>query len=138
MCLDTNQNQIPLIAEEDITVYKLLRNNGDGRLLSMYRYMHYQIGEEYTSELKYFTNEYPVEDAIAYVEEGLHSYSSTAIELVQFFAQNSDYNGDIIVVECVVPKGAKYYVGTFGGYDSIASDRLRTIRILGKEDVSSS
>ena len=37
---------------------------------------------------------------------------------------------DVVIVECIVPKGSRYYKGKFKEYDSIASDTLQYVKII--------
>ena len=177
MCLSNVTTTEPLIAEEDITVYKYIEkasilvnnwkelvNHGDeciavigndtvngkisidssGELFisaedmgynswvfdkmvtsiiikgkeiveqgyrTRYQYTKVVIGEEYTSEL--ICNYIDV-----YI--GLHSYINKP-ELSIY------YN----IVECIIPKGSKYFIGNFKGIkDSIASDKLKYVKII--------
>lgn len=137
MCLYTTLPNTPLIAAEDIIVYKVMDKTITGRLLSIFRQMEYVIGEEYEAALKYFdsddTDYYRREQGfIGRIEQGLHSYSRWNSILRQFI---DDPYGNAAVIECVVPKGAEYYHGIFGSNYSIASNKLRAVRILGKDDV---
>lgn len=136
MCLYTTLPNIPLIAEEDIIVYKIMDRTQNGELRSFYRNMVYVIGEEYESLLKYFdTDEHDYnhreQGFIGRIEEGLHSYSRMHVILMNFIYSSDE----IVVIECIVPKGAEYYHGVFGSHHSIASNKLRAVRILGKDDV---
>lgn len=79
-----------------------------------------EIGNTYTSELK--KNGYEV-------NEGLHSFST-----LQEARQDGDSEGEDVHVECIIPKGSKYYIGLFGGGVSYASDTLTYVRIVDKEE----
>jgi len=68
------------------------------------------IGEEYTSELI-------LQKSI--VNIGLHSY-----------VKKPNLNLEYILVECIIPKGSKYFVGNFEGKKSIASDTLKYVKII--------
>ena len=69
-----------------------------------------RIGETYISELRC---EY-LEAACYIVREGLHSYAN----------RSSYIHHRDVEVECIIPKGASYYVGTFRSDVSYASDKL--------------
>ena len=73
-------------------------------------------GETYISELNKHENE---------IQEGLHTFVNKA-DMVRI---DRDY-----VAECIIPKGSKYYVGTFMGYSSYASDKLTYTKITKHED----
>lgn len=68
-----------------------------------------KIGNEYTSELIFECSQ---------VNIGLHSYIKPDIDM------------RYILVECLIPKGSKYYIGNFNEKESIASDRLRYVKII--------
>jgi hypothetical protein len=76
-----------------------------------------KIGNEYTSELILNDGE---------IDIGLHSY-----------IKKPKFKGIIdIIAECVIPKGSKYFIGNFDEIeDSIASDRIRYVKILDGEIV---
>lgn len=81
---------------------------------TIYRNLIVKIGNEYTSRLILKNDENGSE-----VNIGLHSYIKKPI-----------FKKGNILVECIIPKGSKYFIGEFDETDSIASDRLRYVKIL--------
>ena len=57
------------------------------------------------------------------VEEGLHSYQKLGV--VERFI-----DATTIGVKCIIPKGSKYYVGTYGKDVSYASDKLIYVELI--------
>jgi hypothetical protein len=72
------------------------------------------LGESYTSDLILEKGSSPK------INIGLHSF-----KLLESAILDSKDEGRIIVVKAYIPKGANYYVGTFGTYTSYASNELR-------------
>lgn len=103
----------------DITVTSIIINNKeviDLKIVTPYRCFPIEIGKTYTSELI---------KRIEHVYEGLHSYKNSE-------DAKKYYTG--IYVECIIPKGSKYYEGKFIDYDAYASDKLTYVKII--EDCS--
>lgn len=106
----------PLIAKEDIVVYKVLQND----LTSPHRVFQYERNTHYYQEGKKFGMS---KDHVDYadnwyftIDQGLHAYTS---ELV------ADRNRSILydrIYEMVVPKGSQYYISRCG--KEIVSDNL--------------
>lgn len=101
----------------DNLVTSIIINNKeiiDLKMVTPYRHFPIEIGETYDSEL--------IKSDDDYIHEGLHSY------------KNSDdakiYNSGIYV-ECIIPKGSKYYEGKFNINDAYASDKLTYVKIIG-------
>lgn len=124
MCLyvlDTNKK--PLIAQEDITVYKRLERTGKGEYQSPYLGSYYERGQLYTSKigkLKAPKSQYPKTfkdhnmnrkvTTIGYIDEGIHAYTSRATAKSQS-EECWSWNEESIIT-CVIPKGSQYYLGS--------------------------
>lgn len=97
----------PLIAEEDVKVYKVLRKNG----LSPHQDFKYEKGYHYsvkrfTYKLNWFVNGRTKYDFEVRIYEGLHSYRiKTAAHKV-----NPTGTWNKMIVAMYVPKGAKYFM----------------------------
>lgn len=136
MCLYVKKNIITT-AEKDITCYKLLiRMNfrGEFRYCTPFRNYPIKLGE------RVFANGYEdigqrikVKKTFMYVVGGgfIHTFASIqGIKsfwkrwLGQYLLDLSDL--DLVVVKCLIPKGAQYYKGTFEwtGLSSYASTEL--------------
>lgn len=117
----------PKIAKKNITCYKLFRQVGmlsnPPYLESPYQNSVYEIGKKKTSKLIC----YMVSCGQA-VSIGLHSFNNyqSAIDNTSGWVMSK-----IIIVKCIIPKGAKYYTGTFDfRYPCRASTELIPIEIL--------
>lgn len=129
MCLTIPDNITrPFIAKRDIKVYKILTINILNEWHSPFMLKEYIPWETYTSDLEIVRT--------GRVEDGLHSIVSLkeAIELANDMRPYR-YGEFIIIVEAIIPKGSRYYKGTFDKhYSSIASDALYiTNKILWKD-----
>jgi len=139
MCLDLNYYQIfPKTASKDIICYKYLVNADAVRMknfyirkskesdlyLTPYKLAPIEIGNTYTSKLKIET-----EGAKFVINIGLHSFAS--FESLKYSIRISCYNtSEIIQVQCIIPKGSRYYVGKFAGEISYASNKLIYLKII--------
>ena len=125
MCLELNKNSVKCTALEDITVYKHLEKSEMGHLTTTYMCCPVEIGETYTSELEATIGSSNHE--FIFLEKGLHSFESL-ISAKQDAVDTCI--GDYVIVKCVIPKNANYYVGTFWGYKCYASDKLTYVEII--------
>lgn len=125
MCLTIRPDQKALCAEQDIKVYKVVLPDVSvpDQYYTLYRTFPIRIGETYTSEL-IVIDRWLRENNI--IEVGLHSY--TQLEDAMLDARWEDVN--FAIVECIIPKGAKYYQGEFGHDASYASDQLKYDKVL--------
>ena len=73
-----------------------------------------EIGREYKSELQ------KIYRCAGMVGRGLHSYAR----------KPRIADKGCIIAKCIIPKGSKYYKGTFRGRVSYASDTIRYVRLL--------
>ena len=100
----------------DHTVTSIIINNIEVinlKIVTPYRNFPIEIGKTYDSKLI---------KKDEYVHEGLHSYKTLDDAKI--------YNSGIYV-ECIIPKGSKYYEGKFNSNDAYASDKLTYVKILG-------
>ena len=134
MCLDLNSaNDKRHTAEEDIVVYKFLRYYVDEtyeEYTTPYQNKPVEIGSEYTSDLSGF------DDKIIF---GLHSFANLE-DAISRASVTCDL-GIWVVCKCLIPKGSRYYKGTFKIYkptqknvESFASNRLRYLEIINKNE----
>lgn len=138
MCLITDQKE-PKVAEQDITVYKILEG-----LTSPYNYFHYELGKLYETEIEeddewccfdakdaeYLTSNF--EDwergrngKLQCFGAGFHSISS--IDRAREFVRN---DGSMIIYEAIIPKGAQYYEN---GSQLAISNKLIIVKELENE-----
>lgn len=126
MCLTIKSWLMPKvkIAETDIYCYKYV-HQFDTDLRTPYYGALVEMGKTYKSKLICYTGGYRKyfwSKRHYYVDHGLHTFAKLES------ANNKASYGDV-VVECIIPKGAKYYVGIFTS-TSYASDKLTYIRII--------
>ena len=112
MCLNIHDNTKAKIAEKDITVYKHIIALGDGTFETSYQHTEIVIGETYSSKIK--------RDPWG-IEKALHSYKNLED------AENNSYGEPVI--ECIIPKGATYYEGTFINKPAYASNQLKYVKL---------
>jgi len=123
MCLENLTTKEPLIAKKDIVVYKYIIKVNQA-YLTYYRHKIIKIGKTYRSKLikiqLLFTK--------GLINEGLHSmkYKKDACYMAK--------DKLVTLVKCVIPKGSKYYEGSFNfrgeSYKSLASNKLKYLEII--------
>lgn len=106
MCLVTSQSK-PLIAKEDIVVYKCLFKQ-ETTLLSPYMEFEYKLRTLYEVSLGVI-----ICNDTTVVREGFHAYYTKKHALHKWTNE---------VYKCIVPKGSKYYLSKKFG--EIVSDKL--------------
>ena len=120
MCLYVRADQWSMTAERDLVVYKVLLKTDYGYVTPVQR-AEVKLGKTYKSELKKRIALYKGANAIGMVNEGLHSY--TSYEAANKVAKDLSKYKLVIIVMCMVPKGAEYYENV--REEEIASDELR-------------
>ena len=90
---------------------KIIRNTEIIGYQTIYQGFKVKMGETYTSDLEKISD---------YIEKGLHSFET--MEDAKYLSH--------VVAKCIIPKGSKYYKGTFLGDISYASDRLTYLKII--------
>ena len=116
MCLNlVKGNNKYKIASEDISVYKLLAYDGE-KFLTYFQLSPVEIGRTYVSE---FSFNYDGD-----VEKGLHSFANP---------QDALNGQERLVCRCIIPKGSRYYEGSFANRVSYASNRLTYVELLNPQ-----
>jgi hypothetical protein len=127
MCLVLYSREEPVkIAEEDITVWKLLREKYEkGKLIygGIWWPYNYIIGD--------FTRVEPLLKDGRLVSKGYHTLETVGGAVKMFKSLDHYHSGykDLVVVECIIPKGSEYYYGI--AHDPIpgyASSQLKIIK----------
>ena len=123
MCLEAYGKKI---ATEDIVCYKVLVKK-EGKLMSLFYKHEWVFGKEYEEED-------PITDFYEIGQGAFHSYKNLrdAIDNSNHVSGSWVLRGgaidDIIVVECIIPKGAEYYYGyTLDEEPSYASKKIKII-----------
>lgn len=142
MCLhDASQQKI---ADDDIVVYKVLQREKSlfwfTKYISPFRSSKWKVGKVVSSKLNYYEGcSFYSSDGMSVftitestVEAGLHSIVELedAVRLRLEINHDFRYNHDFVIGEFVIPKGSAYHEGTFSGFKSIASDKLKLVKIL--------
>ena len=135
MCLKTHFTT-PLIAGKDIVAYKVLLWDGT-RYLSPFQ------GHEYTLDTEeavdnmyegYSINDYYLGFGMS-IDEGLHSFTrlreakrGAKFYMFAYSDELKSLDVEVVILKSIIPKGAKYYEGTWGSHgnsiESYASDKL--------------
>ena len=122
MCLFINYLE-PKIADKDIVCYKLVkRTEIKGVQKSNIQRFEYIIRQLYTNyfDIKYVDMLIKRRYNLSAIEEGMfHSYANylSAITVLP----------NLVVLECIIPKGAYYFEGYFGNYPSYASSQIKIL-----------
>ena len=129
MCLRLKSKKTKVcIAKEDIICYKFLIRSvydDNGVYRTPYKNFPITIGSEYTSELN--------KDEFL-VDMGLHTFKN-----LEDTRKRASLNTYYTICKCLIPKGSRYYKGTFNTFDnhwndvwfeSYASDRLIYLEII--------
>ena len=126
-----NDHKEVKIATETITCYKRVKkagsiNFGDNKsyfkkkgwclntLLSVYQYMPYRVKTLYEVNVRFPKNKFTI-------SKGLHSYST--LKHTKWARDSFE-----IILECKIPKGAKYFYNP--ERNEYVSNQLRTVRIV--------
>lgn len=128
MCLYTEYDAVPTVAEQDIEVYKVVIRDDDGTLLSPFQNFEYKVGERYDgmlilNQIDNVENSVTIRSIIRLVESkvkdkklgschvGFHSF----VSLEQLNEVYTTLDGILanrhVVLRCVIPKGETYYKG---------------------------
>ena len=130
MCLVTTQLE-PKIANKDIICYKLVkRTKIKGIYKSSFQRFEYIIRQLYTNNLdikfvdKIIKNLDTTRSGLCLyiIEEGMfHSYASYLYPVILSPLPHG------ALLKCIIPKGAYYYKGNYGGLTSYASSQIKIL-----------
>lgn len=130
MCLYTEVNAKPSVAESDIVVYKVMKRikGVEGQFVSPFQKMDYFPGQSYTSEFssgtdKVFTRHDELhriyelastdadsgEESLGIIERGIHSFVELG-DAQEYVAVDHRCESHTIL-KCVIPAGAEYHKG---------------------------
>ena len=152
MCLivQTTEPECPYtIAPHDIPCFKIgyWLHTKEAFISEIYG-QEYKIGKTYWMRkpivplrLYYNTSTFPkvtYGNILSYdIERAFHSYSATRLDGVSIplFRCSHEYdNVSGAVLLCVIPKGAKFYVGLQGYADGYASEKIKPLKALPKHN----
>ena len=128
MCLVLKADEVK-VAESDIICYKVVLKT-DEDFVTYYRRSKVKLGCTYESELVVEDGFNTSLNQVKVVEKGLHTFDCT---LHASYFMDSNFNQDSVLIQCVIPKGSKYYVGCFNSYyNSYASEKLVYVKVIDK------
>lgn len=135
MCWTSQQQPVAMIATKDIPVYKIMKVFKGGiynEIYSYYQSFRYELDSKYEGKLDN-PHKYGYEARIPCYEinKGYHSYSSELTEITYPFKDFREIRvKDVrpvitlgtyctgVVIQCAIPKGARYYLNENGEYVS--------------------
>ena len=128
MCLVTKLEH-PIVAEKPITCYKVLWRLGVNKLRSYFHSdFEWEMDKVHTTTLH---KSQKLEDGRRSVNQGFHSYKGLHSAMV--FMNSTQLT--CVAVECIIPKGTKYYVGEDRDYrKGYASEKLMPIKVITIEE----
>lgn len=135
MCLHTNQSK-PFIAKEDITCYKIVNKISDTKVESDVMEFFYTLNKLYTiPELKLVKSKIIGSYFKKYIiAEGFHSYIQLSDAVIDCKCELSLLSSTRIIVECIIPKGSKYFLG-YNDYrfECYCSDKIIITNIMNSK-----
>ena len=122
MCLYLQHSE-PKIADKDIICYKLVkRTKIKGVYKSNFLKFEYIIRQLYTNyfDIKYVDMLIKRRYNLPAIENGMfHSYANY-LSIITVLP-------DLVVLKCIIPKGAYYFKGYYGNYPSYASSQIKIL-----------
>jgi len=121
MCLylDGHTNKV-LTAPSDITVYKHLiaTPNADStaRYVTPYQYNDVEVPSEVTANMSYLH--------VTEVNEAIHAFMLECDAHDDAMEEFKLTSHSYVVVKCIIPKGTKYYIGSFADRKACATEKL--------------
>lgn len=134
MCWYSKKKKAAQIAVEDILVYKVMyRKPDNGGFRSLYRRMDYELEKIYWTDVSPISIDSPLYSMM--IKEGFHSYSIDKTKAIKNnesqtltviykngeFVDSTFFSVNLVIAECIIPAGSKYYENDFG---EIVSDRI--------------
>lgn len=123
------------IAEEDISVFKIVCNDKK----SLFRIFPYEENTEYSLRKEIHVYESNIMNFV--INEGFHSYckkceithayGSGFFQVIDLLGTVLLYYSDHLILECLIPKGASYYINEKG---ECVSDKLKTLKFYKIDD----
>ena len=115
MCLLTNDKKV-LTAEKDLTFYKVVKLDKNGKYFSLFMYDRITIGklkkQKYINGFRFIQNAYNVFD---YRIEAGGYHLFTNLNFAKEYADGESWGGvrRTKVIKAIVPKGTKYVKGVY-------------------------
>lgn len=145
MCLVITKFNKLEVAQEDIKCYKILFKSSvcPGLFYAPYQNFNYKLGVTYFTNISVsyncntfglsffryiFYNLFDKFLDVKGVNQGFHSFVNLKDAIKE---RNSDVDYKRLVIsECIISKGSKYYKGAYSNYDGYVSDNIRINKII--------
>jgi hypothetical protein len=145
MCLIITKFNKLEVAQEDIKCYKILFKSSahSDIYYAPYQNFTYELGVTYFTNISVsyncntfglsffrfiFYNLFDKFLDVKGVNQGFHSFVNLKDAIKE---RNSDVDYKRLVIgECIIPKGAKYYKGAYSNYDGYVSDNIKINKII--------
>jgi len=121
MCLTVKKRSCIQTAKKDIIAYKVLLSNGHNEIISPYENFKYKLSKLYR------LNDSLSKECDNSIEKGYHSFvtnKGVKKELKFWYTLSCTDDFNAKVFKCIIPKGSKYYVGTYDDNKSYCSDQI--------------
>ena len=145
MCLVITKFNKLEVAQEDIKCYKILFKfeKHPDILMAPYQNFNYELGVTYFTNISVsyncntfglsffrymFYNLFDKFLDVKGVNQGFHSFVNLKDAIKE---RNSDVDyKKLVICECIIPKGSKYYKGAYSNYNGYVSDNIRINKII--------
>lgn len=145
MCLVITKFNKLKVAQEDIKCYKILFKfeRCPDVLMAPYQNFNYKLGKTHSTNISVsyncntfrlsffrymFYNLFDKFLDVKGVNQGFHSFVNLKDAIKE---RNSDVDYKrLVICECIIPKGSKYYKGVYSNYDGYASDSIKINKII--------
>lgn len=139
MCMITDKTEYLVVPDKPVTCYKAMRpidygsavKASDYKFRSEYMGYIYTLGEDYSLRGSADFPEANLDGLRMRVDEGFHSYARLEDAYCYCVYENMSNQRlgikPLVLVECEIPAGARYWVGDEGGYSGYCSDRIRIL-----------
>ena len=145
MCLVITKFNKLKVAQKDIKCYKILFKSSvrPGLFYAPYQLFNYELGVTYFTNISVsyncntfglsffryiFYNLFDKFLDVKGVNQGFHSYLNLKNAIKE---KNEDLNHEeLVICECIIPKGSKYYKGTYMHYNGYVSDSIKINKIV--------
>lgn len=123
MCLTLTENSKLKVAEENIICYKVaIKDIERDCFMTPFRGMIYKLGKLYSTLMGYPRKI----GSIKIINEGFHSFTckEDAWKCAKYDVTTFEGANNMVVVKCIIPKGAVYIEGMFVAYPNYVSNKI--------------
>ena len=122
MCLLIDKKAKKKKTTSEMVVYKLLRMNREGSIVTPFTRKTVINKKLYRSRLRRATDGQTI-------DLGLHSFKLRRDAMQYALAMGYVNTTDYYLARCTIPKGSSYYEGKFSGFPALASTKLKYNKI---------